>query len=218
MEDGARSTVEALYRGEMQRANTWRQRLDTSTNWAIVITAAVLTWVFSSPSNSHVALLLTEGLILVFSVLEARRYRLFDIWRTRVRLLEENVMAPAVHFKESEKNVDWSHVLADDLKDPRFKISMQEAWSRRMERVYIWIVSFLLIAWYSKLALDAPSALPGGLFEAAAVGGLGGTAIIAGVTLGYLVLIGLMLYEGSGEREAKGEIKPRQDERDWHDI
>ena len=31
-----------LFRAEIQRANVWRQRLDTTTNWAVVATGATL--------------------------------------------------------------------------------------------------------------------------------------------------------------------------------
>ncbi|HRQ25076.1 MAG TPA: DUF2270 domain-containing protein, partial [Anaerolineales bacterium] len=29
-----------FFRAEVQRANVWRQRLDTTTNWAVVVTGA----------------------------------------------------------------------------------------------------------------------------------------------------------------------------------
>src|SRR4028119_959467 len=40
-----------FYRGEVQRSNTWRNRLDTTTNWAVLTTGATLSFVFSSPAN-----------------------------------------------------------------------------------------------------------------------------------------------------------------------
>src|SRR6185295_7824618 len=38
-----------FYRGEVQRSNTWRNRLDTTTNWAVITAGATLSFVFSSP-------------------------------------------------------------------------------------------------------------------------------------------------------------------------
>src|SRR6185369_13709295 len=38
-----------FYRGEVQRSNTWRNRLDTTTNWAVLTAGATLSFVFSSP-------------------------------------------------------------------------------------------------------------------------------------------------------------------------
>src|SRR5882757_10951346 len=42
-----------FYRGEIQRSNTWRNRLDTTTNWAVLTAGAALSLAFSSPSNPH---------------------------------------------------------------------------------------------------------------------------------------------------------------------
>src|ERR1044072_7927445 len=36
-----------LYRGEVGRANTWRMRLDGTTNWAVLTTGATLSFAFS---------------------------------------------------------------------------------------------------------------------------------------------------------------------------
>src|SRR5688500_20253488 len=38
-----------FFRAEIQRANVWRQRLDTTTNWAVVVTGATLSIAFSQP-------------------------------------------------------------------------------------------------------------------------------------------------------------------------
>ncbi|MCV5824980.1 DUF2270 domain-containing protein, partial [Escherichia coli] len=38
-----------FYRGEIQRSNVWRNRLDATTNWAVITAGATLSFVFSSP-------------------------------------------------------------------------------------------------------------------------------------------------------------------------
>src|SRR5919205_39808 len=63
-----------LYRGEVGRANTWRTRLDGTTNWAVLTTGATLSFAFSSPTNTHVMILLNSLLIGFFLFIEARRY------------------------------------------------------------------------------------------------------------------------------------------------
>ena len=35
-----------FFRAEVTRANVWRQRLDTTTNWAVVTTGAVISFAF----------------------------------------------------------------------------------------------------------------------------------------------------------------------------
>jgi uncharacterized membrane protein len=49
-----------FYRAEVSRANTWRTRLDATTNWAVITTAAALTFAFSSAHNPHFVLLLVS--------------------------------------------------------------------------------------------------------------------------------------------------------------
>jgi uncharacterized membrane protein len=41
-----------LYRGELHRSLIWRLRLDTTTNWAILSTVAILTFSFNNPQYS----------------------------------------------------------------------------------------------------------------------------------------------------------------------
>lgn len=45
------SSVVHLYRGEIQRMRYWRERLDRTTYWAIVVMSAILPWTFSSNDN-----------------------------------------------------------------------------------------------------------------------------------------------------------------------
>src|SRR3989442_11254854 len=87
--DGAAiSAIAHLYRGEMYRSKVWRTRLDATTNWAVATTGIALSVTFSTRENSPMPLILVSLLLLVFLGIEARRYRYFDIWRTRVRLME----------------------------------------------------------------------------------------------------------------------------------
>src|SRR5438046_9709247 len=40
-----------FYRGEVQRSNTWRTRLDNTTYWAVLTVGGALSFAFSSPNN-----------------------------------------------------------------------------------------------------------------------------------------------------------------------
>ena len=84
-----------LYRAEAARANTWRIRLDTTTNWAVVTTGVAISFALGGPeSERHGVILLTSLLVTFFLLLESRRYRHYDIWQTRVHLLESDFFAP----------------------------------------------------------------------------------------------------------------------------
>src|ERR1041385_8050769 len=55
-----------FYRGEVQRSNTWRNRLDTTTNWAVITAGATLSFVFSSPNNPHFVIPINSILVAIF--------------------------------------------------------------------------------------------------------------------------------------------------------
>lgn len=76
---GPSSAAAHLYRGEIHRMKFWRERLDQTSYWAIVIMSAILTWTFSSRNNPHYILLLGMAALTAFLVMEAKRYRGYDI-------------------------------------------------------------------------------------------------------------------------------------------
>lgn len=82
-----------LFRAEVQRANVWRQRLDTTTNWAVVATGATLSISFSQPNVHHGVIILNTLLVTWFLFIEARRYRYYELWSYRIRLMETDFYA-----------------------------------------------------------------------------------------------------------------------------
>jgi uncharacterized membrane protein len=83
-----------LYRGEMYRSKVWRTRLDATTNWAVATTGIAMSVTFSSAEASVLPVVLVSLLVAVFLIFEGRRYRYFDIWRTRVRIMEVSFYGP----------------------------------------------------------------------------------------------------------------------------
>ncbi len=116
-----------FYRGEMNRALHWRNRLDTTTNWAVIATLGILTFSFNNPQYSQETLIAGMYVNLVFLVLEARRFRFFDVWRARVRMLEEHFYGPLLRRNVLSSKEHWREHVADDLLHPKFKISMMQA-------------------------------------------------------------------------------------------
>jgi uncharacterized membrane protein len=138
------------YRAEMARMASWRDRIDRTTNWAITVVAAMLSISLSTPTAHHGVLLFAMLLIVLLLMIEARRYRFFDVYRTRVRRLERSYYAQII-APVSEVEKGWARVLGDDLRRPLFLISLQEAMSRRLRRNYCWIFLILLLAWVLKI-------------------------------------------------------------------
>jgi uncharacterized membrane protein len=138
------------HRAEIARMAGWRDRIDRTTNWAITVVGAMLSVSLSTPSAHHGVVLFAMLLVLLLLVIEARRYRFFDVYRGRVRRLERNYYAQMLDPRE-ETEGDWARVLAQDLRRPLFLISRREAMRRRLRRNYSWMFLILLLAWLLKI-------------------------------------------------------------------
>jgi len=209
-----------LYRAEVTRANLWRSRLDSTTNWAVITTAAALTFSFSSAHNPHFVLLLVLLLVLSFLGIESRRYTYYALWHHRVRLLETDFFATLV-APPHHPSADWGDALSDTLIHPAFPISRWEALGSRYWRIYVWLVTLLLISWWIKLSVHpepAQTALQ--VVERAAIGlVMPGTWVMGAVGATYLALLIVTLVttqrqrlRGEGVRtteRARGPREPR---------
>lgn len=141
------------YRAEMTRANTWRTRLDVTTNWAIVTTAAFLTVAFGNPRIPHFVLILATIFVLFFLIIESRRYKYFDLWRWRIALLNENFFATVIYPELTPLHPNWRELLGNELKASCFKITLIEAFGRRLRRNYSGIFMVLATCWVAKVAI-----------------------------------------------------------------
>src|SRR5689334_17864996 len=126
------------HRAEIARMAGWRDRIDRTSNWAITVVAAMLSVSLSTPTAHHGVLLFAMLLVLLLLVIEARRYRFFDVYRNRVRRLERNYYAQ-IFAPHGEVSDEWMHLLGQDLRHPVFMISLGQAMSRRLRRNYCWM-------------------------------------------------------------------------------
>ncbi|WP_290809842.1 DUF2270 domain-containing protein [Halovivax sp.] len=189
-----------FYRGEVSQANSAQDRIDRTTDWAIALLAALLSLVFSSPDMPAYLLLIGLVAMWVFLFFEVRRYRFFDVWRARVRFVQENVFANAFEPVGVEHPA-WREELSDDLRRPTFKVSALEALSRRIRRVYGLLFAVLGVAWAFKVTLFTPERL---WTEAAEIHGVPGEAVAAGLAAFFVGLAVLAAWPRG--RRAKGEI------------
>ena len=77
-----------FYRGEVSRIMVWRQRLDTTTTWAITSTCTIFTVAFSFRDVPHLIFFFNLAIVLIMLWIAARRYRFYDAFRARLRMLE----------------------------------------------------------------------------------------------------------------------------------
>jgi len=142
-----------LYRGEMYRANSWRMRLDNTTNWAILTVAGLLTFTFGDEKHSHWVLLLGLALVAVFHLFEARRFRTWHVWRTRLRMIEENFYGPILRRDPRSPALRWGELVAQDMFYPTYKMGRLQALRARFVRNYWAIYGAILGAWVMKILL-----------------------------------------------------------------
>ncbi|MBV9960252.1 MAG: DUF2270 domain-containing protein [Acidobacteria bacterium] len=200
-----------FYRGEVQRSNTWRNRLDTTTNWAVLTAGATLSFVFSSPNNPHFVIPINSLLVAIFLLMEARRYRYYEIWSSRVRVLETGYFAQMLAPDGVEQDKGWAEHLANDLITPHFTISEWEAIGRRLRRNYLWIFVLLALSWTLKVYLHP---LPARTFESfldrATVGVVPGS-VVFGCGIIFNLAVFIFAIGTVRLREATGEVLPRHE-------
>lgn len=181
---GPSSALAHLYRGEIHRMKLWRERLDRTTNWAVLLMAAILTWAFSSEANPHYVILIGTAAVGLFLFIEARRYRAYDLWRSRVRALQQHVWAVGLDPTIELHDEDWRPELARAYKTPQLKISTEEAIAHRLRRVYLPLFTVLNGAWVLRVTAFAGPSWP----DSAAVGMLPGE---------FVTLLVVLLYAGA---------------------
>src|SRR6266540_2562313 len=197
-----------LFRAEIQRANVWRQRLDTTTNWAVVATGATLSISFSQPNVHHGVIILNTLLVTWFLFIEARRYRYYELWSYRVRLMETDFFA-AMLVPPFHPSPEWAESLAENLLSPRFPISMWEAFGRRLRRIYLWIFLILYFSWLAKIWLfPIPATSLDEFIQRSSVGPISGQVMIL-LGFGFYFFLLLVALATINMTHATGEVLPR---------
>jgi uncharacterized membrane protein len=200
------------YRGEIARMISWRDRLDRTTNWAIGALAAMLSISLSTEQAHHSVLLFAMLLIQMLLFIEARRYRFYHVYRSRVRLLERVYFA-AMFSGEPAPGRATLGELSDNLRAPRFTVSFYQAMSRRLRRNYCWIFLVVFLAWLVKttsFAADGRTRLvhsTGEFLGNTAIAGIPGLAVVCGVLALYVWLgVVMMRYELDEDELGPGQV------------
>lgn len=188
-----------FYRGELGRIMVWRQRLDTTTTWAITSTTTIFTVAFTVREVPHIIFFFNIAIVWIMLWIEARRYRFYDAFRARVRMLEAHFLLPMVLQNKTMLQGEWKKLVCEDLLLPAFKITKFEAVGRRLKRNYGFIFVIILVAWITKIFLHAPK--PGihdwpSFYRAMAVGdgNLPGWVTILIFLVSFSAVIGIAVY------------------------
>jgi uncharacterized membrane protein len=198
-----------MFRAEVYRSSVFRMRFDNTTNWAVVTTGIAMSASFSSTAASPLPLVLVGLLVSFFLLIEARRYRYFDISRIRTRVLERQFCAPLLVGEWGHHNSEWARRLAEDYREPRYRISYARAVGRRLRSNYGWIFAIQMLAYYGKIAIHpTPLTSLTELWQRTAVGPIPGPlmVLVGGIFFGSWLCVGAITLHQDHIQEV----------RDWH--
>ncbi|MFC7141749.1 DUF2270 domain-containing protein [Halosimplex aquaticum] len=198
--DAFSSALAQFYRSEVTQAAGAQDRMDRTTNWAITVLAALVSVVFSTPQMPAYLLLIGVVALSMFLTYEVRRYRFYDVYRSRVRIVQENFFANALSPGGLE-DPTWREKLSEDLRSPTFKVTTREALARRLRRTYGPLYVVVGLAWLAKVTLFTPESQ---WSESAALPGIPGTVVAGALAVFYLSV--LLVAKWPSDRQAKGEI------------
>ena len=201
-----------FYRGELGRIMIWRQRLDITTNWAITSSTAIITIAFANREVPHIIFFFNLAIVWCMLWIEARRYRFYDAFRARVRMLEAHFLVPMVMENREMLQGEWKKLVCEDLILPSFKISKLEAVGRRLKRNYVFIFILIMVAWVTKIFLHASAPVQGlpAFYAAMRVGHIPSWLVASTFVTTLVLVIGLTIYVG---QKTTGEVSEFQTHR-----
>src|SRR5438067_3448257 len=207
-EQGYVNAMSHFYRGELGRIMAWRSRLDSTTTCAIYSTTTIFTVAFTVRIVPNIIFFFNIAIVWVMLWIEARRYRFYDAFRARVRMLEAHFLVPMVLENKGMLQGEWKKLVCEDLLLPSFKISAFEAVGRRLKRNYGFIFMIILVAWTTKIFLHADEPISGlvGFYHALAVRHIP-SWFVAVLFFGTLLsVIGISIYISKQSAAEVGEF------------
>ncbi|MFC4986246.1 DUF2270 domain-containing protein [Saliphagus infecundisoli] len=190
------------YRGELDRETTWRSRLDQTTTWSVTVMAAILTWAFSSGDNPHYIILIGVLAVGTFLSIEARRYRDYDVYRARVRLIQGNLLANTLNPETGVEHENWRAKLSEDYQRPTLKVTTFEALSNRLRRIYLPLLTVLVLAWVFRITAFVPAEE---WLTTASIAAVPGWIIVGMLAVCYSGAVAIAYWPR--DREAMGEFR-----------
>ena len=149
-------------------------------------------------------------LVLLLLVIEARRYRFFDVYRNRVRRLERNYFAQIFRLQPDFAS-NWMLILGESLRAPKFLVKRRVAFARRLQGATTSTrLSILLLAWVLKISTPSlqregsPIGFGASFLDAMRVASLGtvpGIVVACIVGFCYAALLAAVFLVSSEEGE-----------------
>ena len=156
--------------------------------------------------------------------MEARRYRYYEVWANRVRVLETGYLAPMLSHRIIPPAKEWAEHISMDLLSPHFTISEWEAVGKRLRANYLWIFILLTLSWGLKLYIH-PDPIPvtteaerklfwDVVFQRATVGlAPGWLVVLVGVIFNLTIFF--VAFSTIKLKDSSSEVLPLEDF-EWH--
>lgn len=151
IDDKYLQTIAHLYRAEINRLTIYRQRLDVIFNWYMMILSTVIIYYLGNQNIYHNIIVILFLPNLLFSFIEARRYRYYMLSQYRTRLIEKGFYCDILDIIESQDDTNYKLSLYNSLLKPEYNISFYHAWIIRTRRNYIWLLYLIISVWIIKL-------------------------------------------------------------------
>jgi uncharacterized membrane protein len=183
--DPSNAVLVHFYRAVVSHADVWRQRMDATTNWSAVTTAAVVTFALGDDTAPHFVVLLAIVFDINFLVMESRRYQVYDLWRRRFRTLNQYLIAPVLAPGAGPDAATVEEKLASvasDLGRTIPHLGIADAVGYRLRRNYGYLFAAILLAWLAKLHMHpSPASSLGELVARAAISTIPGWIVLIAV-------------------------------------
>lgn len=204
------------YRAMVGRADIWRTRMDTTTNWAIGSTAAILSFTLSDADIPHYVVSIAPLMTVCFLLLEARRLTFYNLFQQRVLLLEDGLIRRAAGLREQRvdeergagcaspplSKSELSNALDTHLGRTHPTMPLGKAAARRLRRIYLYLFGIQLLAWGFKLAgTPGPAHSISEFVSRADIGWIPGGAVVGVVLLLSLGATAAAITRGGGDRD-----------------
>jgi uncharacterized membrane protein len=156
--------------------------------------------------------------------MEARRYRYYEVWANRVRVLETGYFAPMLSHRTIPPDKEWADHISADLINPHFTISIWEALGRRLRSNYLWIFVLLALSWTLKVYIhpspimtSASNYTPTEIFLQRASVGLAPGWFVVLVGFLFNASIFFIAFGTLKLKDASSEVQPLEDF-EWHPL
>lgn len=184
------------YRAEIYRETNWRSRLDVTTNWALVVTAAMLSLVFGNDSAPHSIIVTNYILVIYFLYIESRRFRYYMMLKDRTRILEQTIFSHIFSEKGMGKDdLNDTSEIFKSLQEPKIKMSRRESIGWRVRRNYFFLLPLLYIVWLARLTnIALPSTDLWSIIDAGRMWVIPGSIVFTLFTVSIVTLLLMGIY------------------------